>query len=295
MVAAALSLPLHAPDFAALLGVVTLLGIAYGALDVAMNTHAVALEQVRAAPVMSTMHGCFSLGVFTGASLSGVLLWLDISPPMSMAVAASVVGVLAAIAAPRLTLRAMPQDDSPQHTGRGRALALLGVMAALAMGLESGVENWSTVLIADRGLATATGAAVFGVYAGSATLARFCGDTVAARVGRATLFRVSGVLATLGLVVGLSANALPVIMAGFAVGGIGTGNLVPVLFASAGALPGVVPAAGVARAAVVGYIGLLAAPPLIGFAAASVDLAIALQGVALIGLLCTIVSTRAVI
>ncbi len=54
---------------------------------------------------------------------------------------------------------------------------------------------------------------------------------------------------------------------GFALGGIGIGNLAPVLFAGGGRLEPDAPGRGIAAVVSMGYAGFLAGPPIIGFVA----------------------------
>ena len=67
---AVLPLPLLAADFPLQLTAFVLLGIGIGALDVAMNAHAVLVEERHRRPIMSSFHGLFSLGGLVGAVLA---------------------------------------------------------------------------------------------------------------------------------------------------------------------------------------------------------------------------------
>ena len=58
-----------------------------------------------------------------------------------------------------------------------------------------------------------------------------------------------------------------VALAGFALVGLGLSNVVPVLFSAASQTPGVSPAHGIAAVSGVGYLGMMAGPPLIGLVA----------------------------
>jgi MFS family permease len=71
---AVLPLPLLAADMALLLTSFILLGIGSGALDVAMNAHAVLIEERYGRPIMSSFHGLFSLGGLVGRR-SQAALW----------------------------------------------------------------------------------------------------------------------------------------------------------------------------------------------------------------------------
>jgi MFS family permease len=103
---AVLPLPLLAPDFALLLGAFVLLGIGIGALDVAMNAHAVLVEQRYERPIMSSFHGLFSLGGLFGAALAGGAMTVGLPPAPHLATAAAVLGVAVLAAWPALLPRA---------------------------------------------------------------------------------------------------------------------------------------------------------------------------------------------
>jgi len=64
-----------------------------------------------------------------------------------------------------------------------------------------------------------------------------------------------------------------VALAGFALVGLGFANIVPVLFSAAARQPGIAPAHGIAAVASMGYFGMMAGPPMIGFIAEGWSLA----------------------
>ena len=71
---------------------------------------------------------------------------------------------------------------------------------------------------------------------------------------------------------------------GYAAGGIGIGNIAPVLFAGGGRLEPDAPARGIAAVVSMGYAGFLAGPPVIGFVAQFANLRLAL-GLTVVGAL----------
>jgi hypothetical protein len=74
-------------------------------------------------------------------------------------------------------------------------------------------------------------------------------------------------LGALGMALALVVPHPAAALAGFALVGLGFANIVPVLFSAAGQQPGIAPAHGIAAVSSVGYFGLMAGPPLIGFVA----------------------------
>ena len=56
------------PGYAGLLGLLAIFGVVTSVFDVAINTEAAQLEAREARPLMSGMHGMFSLGALTGGA-----------------------------------------------------------------------------------------------------------------------------------------------------------------------------------------------------------------------------------
>jgi hypothetical protein len=81
------------------------------------------------------------------------------------------------------------------------------------------------------------------------------------------------------MLLGALAPVIPLVIAGFALTGLGLANLFPTTIARAGALTG---PGGVAVASTFGYGGLLLGPPSIGFLTDAVGLPIALTTVAVL-------------
>jgi MFS family permease len=84
-------------------------------------------------------------------------------------------------------------------------------------------------------------------------------------------------------------------LVGFALVGLGFANIVPVLFSAAGQLPGIAPAHGIAAVSSVGYFGMMAGPPLIGFIAEGRSLTAGLLVVIVFAALVTAFSRRALV
>jgi MFS family permease len=82
---AVLPLPLLAPNFPLLLAALVLLGVARGALDVAMNAHAVLIEERYRRPILSSLHGLFSLGGLVGGALAAGALQRRPAPAAALA------------------------------------------------------------------------------------------------------------------------------------------------------------------------------------------------------------------
>jgi len=92
----------------------------------------------------------------------------------------------------------------------------------------------------------------------------------------AALVSAGGALAAAGLGVALALGSTAAGVVGFVAMGAGLGVVIPVLFRAAGTAAGVSAGAGVATVSTIGWLGFLAGPAAIGFAAGIVGLRSAL-------------------
>jgi MFS family permease len=75
-----------APDLAALMAALLVLGFTGGMLDIAMNSQAVLVERGAGRPLMTSFHSCFSFGGLVGALCGGLFASVGISPAVNFAV-----------------------------------------------------------------------------------------------------------------------------------------------------------------------------------------------------------------
>jgi predicted MFS family arabinose efflux permease len=244
-------------------------GMAAALFDVAINDEATALERHTGLRLMSGFHGMFSLGGMAGAAAWSVLARLGVSPTAHLTGAAITLGALALAASPFMLRDAREPGTAgaPLSLPRG-PLVLLGLLAAAGLVGEGAMYDWS-VLYLRQELAAPAGVASLGYasFSGAMAAGRFAGDWVRSHLKPATLLCASGLLAAAGMVLALAWPQPLAALVGFALVGLGFANIVPVLFSAAGQLEDVAPAHGIAAVSSMGYLGMMAGPPLIGFIA----------------------------
>ena len=287
----ALPLVVLAPDLPLLVAALAFMGAANGTMDVAMNAHGVAVETRLQQPIMSSLHGMFSLGGLIGAALGA--LALGYLPPWVHAIAAGTVLTLVAIGAMRWLLpgRVDVGDAGPHFVLPSRAAVGFGLLAFLAMMSEGAALDWSAAwLRGDLGASPTLAGLAFAAFSAAMAVGRFGGDRLRRRLGAASLVRGSALLAAAGIAFAVLLATPIAAIVGFACAGLGLSNAVPVMFGAAGRLPGMQPGAGIAATASIGYLGFLVGPPMIGFAAQATSLGTALW---LLVIACGLVATFA--
>lgn len=270
----ALVLPPLAGNLAVLALTFMVLGAALGITDVAMNAQGVAVERGLGRPVMSGLHGAYSLGGVLGALLGSAAADLGISPLTHLAVMGGVLAVTVWCGSGVLL-----RDDGTQTADVvgarekkaarwSAAVVVLGVIGLCSFIGEGAVDNWSAVYLRD-GLGTGAGVAGLGLAGCSAAMmvVRLTGDRLVARFGPVLVLRVGSVVSAVGLGTGLALDDAVAAIAGFTVFGVGAALVAPVTFSAAGNLPGIPSGAALSYVTGIGYLGLLLGPPAIGFTA----------------------------
>jgi MFS family permease len=261
-------------------------GACIGIMDVAMNAQGVAVERAYGRPLMSGMHGAYSVGTLGGALVgAGAAQW-EVPVPVHLGIAAAVLALLLLAGTRGLLDRSADAPVSSDDSAGDSAVPvrvslltpiLLGVVGFCAFVGEGAMADWTAVYLRES-LGTGPGVAGLG-YVGCAvamTLGRFAGDRVVGRFGPVLVLRVGSVIAAAGLGLGLLGGAPVPAVLGFTLFGLGVAVVAPVTFSAAGNLPGVPAATGISWATSIGYSGFLAGPPIIGFVAEGVGLAWAL-------------------
>ncbi|WP_236860414.1 MFS transporter [Burkholderia multivorans] len=295
VMSACAALILVVPDYPMLLVVLALFGFSMATLDVAMNAEASAVELALGKPIMSSLHGMFSIGGMAGAAAGGALLSAGMSPGVHLALAAATCAAVLVAASPAV-LPHVPHHDEAHGSGnrwRSPALWMLGGIALVALIAEGAMYDWATVYMRDVVAASpAAASAAYAAFSGGMAAARFAGDAVRARFGAPQLVFASASLACAGMIGALLVPHAAAVLIGFTLMGLGLANMMPVLFAAAARVKGIHAAEGLAQVAGLAYFGLLFGPVVIGAVAQAANLSIGLSVVALCAALVAIVAPK---
>ncbi len=200
-----------------------------------MNAHGVALERQLPKPIMSSLHGGWSVGGFVSAGLVAIAATAGVDPRLE----SLLVGVALWLAALWITRRlGSASTHSEARAGfalPSRAVMLLGGLCFLVMMTEGGIADWSGIYLRhDAGASPAAAAMAFTGFSFGMAVARLGGDVLNARIGAGRLLR--GGMALVAIALGgvlLIGEPVPAVI-GFALCGLGIANAVPLLFSAAG-------------------------------------------------------------
>lgn len=263
---------------------VFLFGGLTGAMDVAMNANAVAVERDMRRAIMSSCHAFWSLGGLIGAGFGGYLI--TAIGAHGHAIALTLVAfVMLAIAWPRV-LADRPHPEAERPKGGLPLMPLpwiIGMMALFSMIPEGAILDWGALYLRNElGASVSQSGFAFAAFSMTMAIMRFAGDLVRDRFGAVRTLRFCSAMSILGLLIaGLAGNSTIAVI-GFAIAGIGISNMVPIAFSAAGNMPGLAPGIGLSVVTTMGYSGILVAPSAIGFIAEHTGLAVVFIGLPLL-------------
>jgi MFS family permease len=251
-------------------------GLLMGGLDVVGNVQAADVETLRGKATMSSFHAFYSIGALAGALAGAFVIgrgWGDGSGAAAICAILFVVGAFAV----RHLLPSDKPEGGPKFALPPRAVLGLGLIAGLVFAIEGAVTDWSALFLTDVKTASpATAAFGYATYSFAMAGLRLVGDPIVQRLGTRRIIVGGGLLCVLGLAIAL-ASPWPLIGAiGFGLVGLGAANIAPVCFSAGARVPGVAPGVGVAAVATMGYSGFLIFPPILGFAADLLGLAMSI-------------------
>ncbi|MFX0580774.1 MFS transporter [Nocardia nepalensis] len=268
-----------APNTPVLLITLGLYGIAVGIVDASTNMQGVFIQHGYGTFILSSFYAVWSAGSIIGALFVSACEALDVTLRESLLTAAGLVLVVGLVIGPRL-LGAREAEAGPAEVEASESAAsamvpvrrylAFGIAASLVFAIDLAVSNWSALYLKEDLLASSSTAALaLAVYQCASLAARLSGDLWVRRLGGRRVVRVAGAIGVLGLAVAVVAPGPAVAIAGFLIGGFGTGVVAPLCFSEAGQLTsGRQLDALIARLNLFNYAGTLVGGGLVGAIAA---------------------------
>lgn len=267
--------PAYVDSLAGLVAALFLFGLTHGTLNIAMNANAVQVQEAYGRPIMSSFHAVYSIGGFLGAAAGGFLARQGVGPGATFVTVGVVVLVLAGWAALWALPETRPERPAPVGAGHAEArakdsvvsldLIFLGVLAMCALVGEGTAADWSAVYMHESlGSSTGAAATAFAAFSVAMTAGRLLGDRLAARFGPVRLVRVSGVLASVGMLAALLIGHPVAGLLGFACLGAGMACIAPQVYSAAGRRNPARAGAALSLVVSLGYTGFLVGPIVVG-------------------------------
>ncbi|CAI0844221.1 Inner membrane protein ybjJ [Serratia marcescens] len=272
-------------------------GAVNGIMDVAMNSQAIIVERESGQAKMSGFHGFYSLGGIAGAGGVSLLLLAGLTPAQAIGLIALLIAILLLIVAGDLLAHGgigeRRQGGARWALAHGKIL-FIALLCFFVFLTEGAMLDWSALFLhAERGVAKSQAGIGFTLYAVAVACGRLYGDRLIGAIGRYRTLLLGSLCAAAGVLLTVTVPLASAAFGGLMLAGLGIANIVPILFNAVGNQKQVPPGQAFPAVTLVGYLGLLTGPALIGFIANYTTLALAF-GCTLLCLLLVSISAKAV-
>ncbi len=271
-----------------------LFGVSGNLCNISLNTQGVSAERVYGKPIMTSFHGAWSVGGFTGA-LTGLWAMHAGWNPLQHFVAITLLMFLHVLINHRflVSVPRKPVEKRPLFTRPQGVLIQLGIIGFCSMATEGAMFDWSGVYFKD--IVQVPAAWVVLGYASFMIMmatGRFLGDRVIRLYGRKRVLQVSGVVISSGMFLSVIFPSVELATAGFMLVGLGVSGIVPMVYSLAGSNAKVPPGIALAMVSGVSYFGFLMGPPLIGYISALSSLRYSYAVIGCFGILISLMVSR---
>jgi MFS family permease len=270
-----------------------LFGFASNAVNISVNTQAVAAEKLYQKPILASFHGIWSLAGFTGAGIGTFMIGKNIIPFYHFGIVFIIIIITIALVSGYLKNDKVT-SSGPVFVMPDSSLIKLGVIAFCSLICEGAMFDWSVIyfkkVVLAHGAWMGAGYTAFMLTMASG---RFVADWFAHRFGLKRTLQISGVLTAIGLLIAVIFPYLFTALAGFLLVGFGVSSVVPLVYSAAGRSKTMSPGVALAAVSTIGFMGFLIGPPVIGFIAGLASLRASFTLIAAMGICVTIFSTKA--
>lgn len=274
-----------APSTVLLVASMSMLSFSFRILNIALNTQAIHLQKLFERKINGSFHGLWSTGGIAGVAFSTLLVAMDVSLHVHLAIVACI-NFLVTLYGQQYLLR----ND---RAAAGNKLVLrkpdpyivyLGLMIFLASICEGGMFDWGGVFFREVvNVEIFTWGYLFFMIC--MALSRFASDYVIERIGMSRTYLMSAVLIFAGVAVPVMFPHFWPSLIGFGLVGLGAASVVPMTFTLAGNSAKYSPGMAISIIATYGIVGMLIGPPLIGYLAHAFDLRLSFITFAVAGLM----------
>lgn len=269
-------------------------GFFSNAMNIAVNTQAVATEKLYDKPIMASFHGLWSLAGFTGAAIGTLMIGYGIDPAVHFSIILVLVFIGIAVSYRYLQDDIGSVQSGPVFVIPDNSLIKLGAVAFCSMICEGAMFDWSViyfkkVIHAENAWVAAGYTAFMSTMAGG----RFVADWFSGRFGLKRTLQLSGSLTAIGLITAVIFPMMIPAIIGFMLVGAGVSSVVPLVYSAAGKSGTMSPGVAIAAVSTIGFVGFLVGPPVIGFVAGAFSLRASFMLIAAMGMCVVIVSSKA--
>ncbi|MEK9740252.1 MAG: MFS transporter [Flavobacteriaceae bacterium] len=236
-------------------------------INISMNTQAIQLQKQYTKKINGRFHGIWSLGGLCGLLASTSMLNYGVSIAIHIIIIAIVSFVVMLLVSRYLLKNDREVSGNKLYFGKpDKFILYIGLVVFCAAVCEGGIYDWSSVYFRDI-----VGAELFTlsylVFMISMTLSRFFVDRWIDAIGMKKLFTLSTIVIVIGVSILILMPYFYTALLGFFITGFGVASIFPMSFMLAGQSKKYAPGMAISIVGTYSTIGVLLAPPFVGYLA----------------------------
>lgn len=241
-------------------------GMSMSMLNIAINSAAGAIEKRDNVNILSSCHGMFSVGLFIGATTSGVVSKIGFSFFWHIVIVACILSFLAFLIRPIVMQIPDADNKNAGFVFPSKAIFGLGVICLCFTIGEGAIADWSAIYLRDivgsGPFISSLGLAIFAV---GMAIGRFGGDKIRSLFSSKSILVVGGLITSFALLIVAFFPVEYIVIGSFFLTGLGLSSIVPVLYSESTKVADVQADVGLASVATFSTVGFMLGPPIIGF------------------------------
>lgn len=254
-----------------------LLGICMGLCDVTMNVQGVEVERAYKKSSMNILHAGYNIGAAAAACAGSIFAATNFGVWVNFVLPVAVMAGMLWWAEPRLVTGNLEKPERSESSPlvsvepKKRLPFLVwvcGLLCVCCYVSEGSVGEWGSLYLhQEKAAPESIAALVFAGFSICSFLCRLVADRLRNNFGDFLVSTAGATIALAGMLTVLSSSSWSICLIGYAMMGLGQAPIVPIAFSRAGALKGVSTARATSLVSLLGYAGLLFAPPAFGLSA----------------------------
>lgn len=243
-----------------------LCGMFIGIIDVIINIQAIFIQSEVGKPLMSGVHGLYSIGSISGALIMIALLGFGLRPVhAALILCIAVTSIIIFYCNAYFLPYGNKSKNKKSFTMPKGIVILIGILCFVLYMNEGVILDWSGLfLTTEQNIATSYASSGFAVFATATALVRLIGDKVILYYGAKRILLYGAIIGCIGYAVVLFSSTVWLSLLGFALVGIGTANFIPQLFSLADTQKVMPVHLAIASITMIGFSGVLIGPALMG-------------------------------
>jgi len=240
-------------------------GLSRSLFTMSINTNAIEVQRLYPEPIIATFHGVWSLACFCAAAIGTFMIARDVLPVYHFIIISLVVATAIILYKSKSNGKKLTTERRPFFIKPDKYLFILGLVCFCVMICEGTVFDWAVnyyekVVRVNKNEVT-IGYTSFII---AMTAGRLVGDKISSWLGLQKVLMINGLLMASGFAVAVAFPYLWPAACGFLLIGLGDSIIIPVTYSLAGQSTKMKPAYAIASVTLIGYVGFLSGPLIVG-------------------------------